>query len=809
MLWGFPVLDSLAQDVRFALRLLWRSPAFAAVAVLSLALGMGAAAAVFNVADAVLFRTLAVKAPHELHEFRAILTLGAATKGVNGVSPDGLLAMQRGADFAEFIGLRTLDDGLLGGLGSEPQPVRIELVSGNYFEVLGVAATAGRMLTRFDAGTSPVPIVISERLWRSRFGADRGIAGRSVLLNETPATVVGVARAFRGLLAERPADVMLPADAGALIDSATPTPHLRLVVRLRREVSTAVAEQRMASLFRETVPLPIQRNGEVRVILPDASRGASDARESLQRPVTIGLMLVGVLLLVACANTGGLLLAQVTSRAGEFGVRIAIGAGRTRLLRQLTVEALVVAVLAAAAGLLAARLAAPFLLRTIPLGSTPLDFELRFDWRLAAFTGALAAIGGLICACIPLFRLLRSDPSAILSRNSRSIVRGRRRLTDVLIATQVACSLLLLVSAGAMTRTLINLGRVDPGFDATGVVAITVDATGRTPDLQSLPEYYRRLQERIASMPWISRVSFAQVGLMTSAATTGTVEIAGWSPPSDEDRWVRVFFVGPDFFEALGMRLLAGRSIGRREAAGRERVAVVNRAFADLYFGGVAVAVGRTVNRDVRIIGVAADARYGTLRDEPVRAMFLPYTQAPPRTAMTFVVRTTGRIAPAIEAALVAIRMHDPALKRNVATLDDQIAATSARERFVAVLAAVLSGLALLLSCAGLYAAVAYGVTERRNELAVRLALGATGPDVVRLMLAGPLRVTAIGVVLGIPAAYAVMRAAAALLYEVTPFDVPTIAVCGCALAALACVAAILPARRAAAIDPHECLKCS
>ena len=792
------------QDVRYGTRLLWRSPSFTAVAVLSLALGIGSTAALFNIADAVLFRSLAVKAPRELHEVRATMSLGAATKVVSSVSEDTLDAMQRGADFAELVGFRTLDDGRLAGVG----PMRVELVTGNYFEVLGVTPAAGRLLTGSDVGSGQVPIVISERVWRSWFAADPNIGGRPATLNDASAVVIGVARAFRGLLAERPADVMVPAAAGRLIDPATAASGLRLVARLRAGVSTPVAEQRMAALYWDVISKdPLLRGGEVRVTLPDASRGASDARESLQRPVVLGLALVGVLLAVACANTGGLLLARLTSRSGEFGVRIAIGAGRARLLRQLIVEALLLAAMAAAAGLLVARVAAPVLLRSIPLTSMPADFEVRFDWRLVAFTAAIAAVAALVAGGASLLHLRRTDTSAILTLNSRLIVRGRRRMTEILIATQVACSLLLLVAAGAMTRTLINLGRVDPGFDAGGIIAISVDATGRTADARSLPAYYARLQERIASAPQVAGVSFAQIGLMTNAATTGTVEIAGWSPAADADRWVRMFFVGPDFFETLGMPLLAGNGIGGTESASRERVAVVNRAFAEFYFGSIAGAVGRTVNRDIRIVGVTADARYTTLRDEPVRAMFVPSTQARPRTGMTFIVKSAGDTSNATTAALAAIRAHDSGLKAKAATLSDQIAATLSRERFVAMLASVLSGLALFLSCGGLFATVAYAVSERHRELAVRLALGATTRDIVLVVLRGPLRITAIGLILGIPGTYAIMQAVAAFLFDVAPFDLPTIAGSGVALMALATAAALWPARRAAAIDPQECLK--
>ena len=262
-----------------------------------------------------------------------------------------------------------------------------------------------------------------------------------------------------------------------------------------------------------------------------------------------------------------------------------------------------------------AAIAAPVLLRSMPIGSVPSDFEVRFDWRLIAFTAAVAMAAALIAAGASVLRLLRTNTAAILTLNSRSVVRGRRSLTQVLIAAQVACSLLLLVAAASMARSLANLHRVDPGFDTTGAVAITVDALGRVPNAEAFPAYFSRIHERLTATPGIARVSFAHVGLMTIGATTGTIDVPGWTPSSDEERWVRKFWVGPGFFETTGMRLLAGSTIGPAEAAGRERVAVVNQEFARLYFGSPGNAVGRTVNGGVRILGVVNDARYTTLRE--------------------------------------------------------------------------------------------------------------------------------------------------------------------------------------------------
>lgn len=801
-------LDTLAQDLRYGARLLWRSPAFTIVAVMSLAVGIGSAAAVFNVADAVLFRPLAVDAPHELRRFHATLSFGAGQKALNTLPQPMLLEMQRLADFADLVGFTVTDDvTLAAGRDAAARIVRAELVSTNYFEVLGVPSVAGRVLGRIDERGDPPSIVVSEQIWRGAFAADPSVVGRTVTVNGHSAVIAGVARGFRGLMADRPSDIFLTLGAAGLVDPAVATASVRMVARLRPGVSTAVAEQRVTALFRGTAPT-MWRGDELRVELLDAGLGVSDVRAPLEQPLLIGLTLVGVLLLVACANTGGLLLARFAFRRGEFAIRVAIGAGRARLVRQLVAKSLLLAAIAAVAGLVVARLAAPLLLNSIPIGSVPADFDLRFDWRLIFFTAGTSSAAALLAAAASLVRLLRADPSDLLRAETRSVVPDRRRLTHALIAAQVACSLLLLVGAGSMARSLINLRRVEPGFDLAGVLAVTVDAFGRAADAAALRGDFTRLQEQLASAPHVEDVSIIQFPLLTSAKTTGTVDVPGFSPATDDDRWVRVFFVGPRFFEMLRMPVISGRGIEVRDNARGERVTVVNQQFARFYFGQRDLAIGRTVNRDVRIVGVVADARYNTLRDAPVRAMFVPFSQAPPRSSMTFLLRAAGDPELAAGSATAAVRAYDPQLKMKVTTLADYLASTLSRERFVAVLAAGFSGLALFLACAGLYGTVSYAISERRSELAVRLALGATASDIARLMLKDPLRTAAIGVVAGVPAVYVVMRTLSALLFGVSTFDVSLVLACAAGLLVIAAAAAVWPARRALTIDPLECLKC-
>lgn len=808
--WGFPSLESVLQDVRYGARMLRRNPAFTAVAVLSLSLGLGAAAAVFSVADAVLFRPLPIADPSSLRDFRVAITLGGASsrKEVFGADESQVNALATAADFADVIGFRTVDDvSVEAGAGS--QLIRTEFVSPAYFSILGVTGREGRLLDRNDSATSPVAVVVSERFWRATLSAESAgaaIVNRSIRINNRPAVVVGVVHEFRGLLADRPADLFVPLAATSELEPTASALMVRIALRLHPGVSTAVAEQRMAALYSALGP-SMARAGELHLTLGDASRGLSGARERLARPVAFGLVLVAVLLIVACANTGGLLLARFAARQTEFGIRVAIGAGRARLVRQLFVEASLLATLAAFAALLIARLTAPLIASAIPFGSEPIAFDVRFDWRVVGFTAVIAAAAALLAGSLTLRHVLRSNTSTVLSSGTRSIVRGRRRATEVLVAAQIGCSLLLLVAAAAMGRTLVNLRDVDPGFDPSDTIALTVDANAALPNRSQSPAYFTRLYDALVTLPEVERISLVQMGLLTPGMTTGTIDVPGHAPASDEDRWTRLFFVGPDFFETAGMRVVAGRGLAAGDMTGRQRVAVVSEQFARFFFGSPQEAVGHLVNRDVLIVGVAADAKFNTFRDAPARALFLPYTQSPPRPVMTLIVKPSADQRRTIDTVVPAIASHDPRLKVKVTTLADQAAATVGVERFAAATATTLTLLALCLACAGVYSTVAYAVSERRSELAVRLALGATPGRLVQSVMRDPIRLALAGIAVAVPCAYALMRAISSLLFGVSAFDLPALLASAGGLVLITAAAAALPAWRAAAIDPHECLK--
>ena len=799
-MWRFMRLESMLQDLRFGVRLLVQTPLFSIVAVLSLAVGIAAAVAVFTVADAVLFRPLPVRDPGALRAFRIDIMLGAATKTVSGVPEAAFADIQKNADFADYIGFRLADDVVLdSGENAASRMTRVEFVSPGYFEVLGVVPLHGRLLAANDHSATTA-VVISERLWRTAFGADTATIGRTIRLNGHAGTVIGVVRSFTGLVVDQPADAFVPLRATAAVDTRVAQQNVRLVGRLHSGITTAVAEQRHAALYRVSMPSIGQRM-ELRPTLEDASRGLSDARESLERPLRIGLFLVGALLLVACANTGALLLSRFVTRRGEFGVRAAIGAGRWRLARQLAIEALLVALCAAGVGLAAGWLAAPALMRVMPETGSLVAFDLRFDRRLIGFTVVLAVICAGAAVAASLFRLWKSDVFTLLAAESRTTAAGSRRATTVLIAAQIACSHLLAVGAVGMARTLHNLRDVPVGFDPQRTFFVEINAAGLV-DEAAAAAFHAVMHERIVATPGVNRATMAQVGILTSSATTGTVDVAGFTPARDEDRIARMFFIGPNYFETLGMPILAGRAFSATE----QRVAVVNERFASFYFGSPDRAIGRFVNRDIEIVGVAADGPYNTLRRDPVRAMFVTYVPVR-RAQMVHVVRTAGDPSPVMAAVRDAVVAQDRRLRPVLTPGEDVLAVAVVRETFLATIASVLAALAILLACAGVYAVVAYAVSRRQAELAVRLALGATARDVVLLVLRDPLVTTLAGVAAGIPAAYLLMRSISSLLFEVAVFDPTSVLACAAGLVLCGLLAAAWPARRATRVDPVAALR--
>ena len=802
-LWGYRWLDALTQDTRFALRVLRRCPLVTAVAVLSLAVGMGSATTIFTVAHAALFRPLdGVRAAEELRAFQIEVRIGGASKIVSGVPPDAFDDLQRGAGFADFVGFRVADNTEIAGVGGGVMLERVTFVSSNYFDVLGARATRGRLLAGVDSADTPLPVVISDRLWRSRFGAAGDIVGRALSVNGSPAVVLGVVKTFRGMVADRPSDVFAPLDAAERIDPSLSPFGVTLAARLEPGVAPAVAEEELASIYRVLMP-GMTRGAQVRATLGDASRGIAFSRESFRLPLQLGLALVVVLMVISCANTGGLLLSHFIDRRGELALRLAIGAGRSRLSLQMAVETLLIGFAAAAIGSVFAWIGAPALIQVLSRSGVQSTFEVRADARVLLFTISLAVVGSLGALAASLLSLWRSEPALTTGRESRGRMRTSGRLAMVLVGAQVGCTLLLLVGAASMGRTIVNLRQVPLGFDSAHLLFVSVNAAGFA-NQDAMSAYHARLHERLAAVPGVERAALAQLGLLTSATTIGTVDVPGVSPATDEDRTSRIFFVDAGYFETLRMPLVSGRAFLPHET---RKVSVVNEQFARHYFGSPAQAIGRVYNGDVRIVGVVADAQYSTLRGEPrSRAVFVHYAPLQ-RAGMTHILRLADTQSGRAEAIRAAVQAHDSRLRPAVVTGEDLIVSSLARERFFAVIATALSLLAMVLSCAGLWATVGYAVSRRTPEIAIRMALGASRRSILSLLLRGPVRTVIIGLVAGAPAVFLTMRSAQALLFGVPPFDPVIIVASAGLLLGIGTVAGLWPAYRATTINPITVLK--
>jgi predicted permease len=798
---AFPAVDSLLQDLRLGLRRMRRAPAFAAAAIVPLALGIGAATAVFAIVEAVLLRTLPVRDPAALFEYRAEAPV--IRKELDLLSPAVFEEVRRFVDYAHPAGFRSLPEADLAAGGLETRPAAVELVTDGYFEVVGALPLAGRML---DAQDAPATAVLSEHLWRTRLGADPTILGRVVTINGARVAVVGIVRGFRGLVVERPADVFLPVRVAELLDSAahgSSPGNLQVVMRLNPGVAPDDAARRLSALCTEIAPLAPVRVPIV-VTLRSAARGVSELRGPFTTPLLLLLGLVIMLLTIACANVANLMLSRVAARRAEFALRAAIGAGRRRIVQQVFVEALLLSSAGAALGAVLAAFAGPVLVRLVPRATGADRIVLGADPVVVFFAAGAALAAALVVTAACGFRLRRPDATDALATHLRPAGR-RSRLGDLLIVVQVACSLLLVAGSGSMLQTVRNLARVDAGLTLDDRFFVSVTAPHTVTDHF---RYFAYLRDAVAAAPLVSHASVVQFPLMGRGQTTGSIDVPGFTPAAPDDRFVRFFQVGPDFFEATGMPLLHGRGIDVSDVAASPKVAVVNEAFARFYFGRDDV-VDRVFANGTRIVGVVRDARYDGLREHTSRAVFVPYQQSRSRPSMTLVVHGAGDPAAAMASAATVIRTLGGGARFEAVSARDQVEATVWRERFVAALSAALAMLAALLVCGGVYAVVACSAVERRHEIGVRIALGARRAQVVALVIGRPLSTALVGLAAGLPGTWIVMRALRSLLFGIGAFDPATLVLAAVGIVGITVAAALVPALRAASMDPREAIACA
>jgi predicted permease len=841
------------HDLTLAIRQLWKSPGFTAVAVLSLALGIGANTAVFSLVNDFLLRSLPVRNPEELVLFR--LTEGVRGRlsraGENNGSVDpvtgrgsstsfSLLIFERFRArhpalsevfaFAPFSQVNVLVDG-------QPEiAVSAQLASGNYHTGLGVPAILGRTFTEDDDRVSAPPVaVISYRYWENRFGHDPAVLGKAIQINRVPTAIVGVTPpAFNGAL-----------QAGESVDVTVPLAHylrfqpdragraqpwywwIRVMGRLAPGATPAQASASLEPIFQETARegwLAGRSRDKVPVDMPDDSllaadpgaRGENDLRRQYTKSLRMLMGLVSLVLAAACANVANLLLARGAARRREIALRLALGASRGRIVRQLLAESLLLAFAGAALGTGLAWWSRALLLALRPFGNASVVLDLPLDARVLGFTIASTVATALLFGLAPSLRTTRVDLTAEFQGGTRSLVSaGRSRLSRGLMVVQIALSLVLLVSTGLFVRTLSNLAAVDAGFNRHNLVLFRIDATSAGYDRSRLAALQARIQARVAQIPGVRAATFSSVPLLSSVRQNKRIAVPGYAPPRDAPLAVNTNGLAPNFFAAMELPLVLGRGFTDRDDGARPRVAVVNQSFARMYFenenpvGRRIVFNGPNETTEAEVVGVARDAKYTVLRGAAPPTVYVPALQQLDGDA-SFAVRFaaagergTGGAAALFPAIRAAVREIDPALPvLNLRTQDEQIDRLHAQELFFARLSGFFGFLALALASVGLYGLMSYAVLRRTAEIGLRMALGALPGHVLRMILRESLALVSLGIACGIAAAYGASRLVAAMLFGLSPTDPLTYGGSAVILTAIALLAALLPARRASRVDP-------
>jgi predicted permease len=840
------------QDLGYGLRTLRRNPGFTTVILFTLALGIGANTAIFTLINAVLLR------PLDLPSAERLVAVGNTTR-VNSAS----LGTARGdlysyelykdlrADNRFLSGL--LADGRTGRLdvitdrakaGAAAEHPRGRLVSGNYFSVLGVPAALGRMLSEGDegaTGASPV-VVISYDYWTRRFAADRNALNRTITVNGAPYTIVGVARpGFNGIIVGTTTDLWIPlsmqpqvmggrdwiADRGASF--------VLLMGRLAPGVTIEQARPGIAELTKRALSAPVYAKGPFSVtsdqvkamVIPVASgsRGFSRVRADFRAPLLTLMAGVGLLLLIVCANVANLLLARAVARDREIGVRLALGAARTRLVRQLLTENAALALGGAALGLAFAWWASRLLLTMASGGPNTIPVGLAIDLPVLGFTGAIAVVTVGLFGLAPALRSTRLDLATTMRSSARAIGPGmsgtstsgsRLPFGQLLIVSQVALSMLLLVSAGLLVRSLGKLDAADVGLDRAHLIVADLDPDRRRYPPVALAALDRELLARVATVPGVTGVTMSENGLFSGTESGTTLQAEGFTPSAAGDTVAAYDQVGPGYFKTIGARLIAGRDFAESDNEQAAPTVIVNESLARFYFGSAQAAIGKMLRFGtdaLPIVGVVADIQDHDLKAAPVRRLYASYFHAPVNALgapgpLRLEVRTSGDPTPAVRAVRAAVAAVDPDMRiLDVSTLAQTMANSLAQERLVTRLALGFGAVALILSAVGLYGVMSFTIARRTGEIGLRMALGAQGGDVVRLVFGEALKIVAVGVVVGVPMALGGAKILRDQLHGVSAADPAAMGGALVAIAVSAVVAIGVPVWRAARVDPLVALR--
>ena len=838
-------IEQLLQDLGYAVRTFRRSPTFTLVAVLSLALGIGANTAIFSLIHALLLRELPVRDPGRLVAVGDPTRVGSMSYGNvrNDLMSYPLYKEIRDQNqvFTEVFASGRANRLMvgLGASGEEGETARGRLVSGNYFSVLGVHALRGRTFTAEEdrvPGQSPV-VVISHDYWKRRFAQEAGIIGRTITISRHPFTVIGVMPpGFFGDIVGLATDVWIPL---SMQPQVTPGRNhlehwdaswLLLMGRLRPGASIEQARAEMNVLFRRIVEEQtgsgISENllpspDSMRVEVTSGAGGFSYLRQELAQPLFILMAMVALVLVVACANIANLLLERSMARQKEIAVRLALGAGRARLIRQLLTESVLLAGSGALLGLLLAFWASRALLGLIGGSVAVAAIDLRPDLPILAFTAGIAILTGVLFGLAPALRSTRVELAPTLKESARSVVGagtgGRWSLGKLLVVAQFALSLLLVMGAGLFMRTLRNLERLDLGYPREGLLLMNVDPAAAGYEGTRLETFPRDLVEHLRAVPGVSAATFSDNGIFSGRESSTSVRIEGFPSPPEGDPAVNYDVVGAGYFTVVGIPILQGRDLGPRDGPGAPGVAVVNEAMVEQYFAGrnpigkhlvVPVPVPDLPDLVFEIIGVSRNARDHDLRGPIPPRFYVSQVQSGDLGADFHVEIRTAQPAAMVETIRKTMRAYDPDLPiRDLDPLTALIDETIVKERTIARLAAVFGLLALLLAAIGLYGVISYTITRRINEIGIRMALGARRTAVLWMVLRETLLLALAGIALGVPAVLGSTRAVSSRLFGLSASDPSTLALAIGILILVAVCAGVIPGSRATRVDPVQALR--
>ena len=842
----FRLLADLSQDVRLSGRLLRKNPVFTLITLLTLALGIGANTAIFTLINTVMLRPLPVENPQELVLFRVDGPLMPAAAKYNFNYP--LYEMFRdqtqslsGVIAANNVGRGRLvvNDGVSGGVAESVQQQR---VSGSFFSVLQVGAVTGRTFTEADnnpANTQP-GAVISYDYWQRRFGLDSNIVGRQISVNNTPLTIIGVAQpGFFGFDVGARPEVWWPI-------KAIPDPNLqrtgswwlRVIGRLRPGATRAQAQSEVNTIFRRQIDEEAGNTNwtsteqkrshfERQATLEPGYAGYTSLRRQFGQPLFILMITVGLVLLIACVNIANLLLARAAARRKEIAVRLALGANRFRLIRQLLTESLLLSLIGGAASLLVAQLFVKVLLTYLPPQSQSALDQLP-DARVLAFTLLVSLGTALLFGLTPAWQATRLTLTNALKNHPRANMSSSLlTVNKLLVVTQVALSLFLLVGAGLFIRSLRNLRTLDAGMNYENIVQFSID-TGNGYNAQQRNDLYKRLLDRLETLPGVDSATLSYFSLLSGNGITYNIAAPEFSGGPDVNTECNAMAVGPRFFETMKMPILAGRDFGpqderpisaAREVSGPQNLvdapplyAVINQAMARFFYDDQNP-IGKRFSQkgsgqQFEVIGVTGDAKYLNLREQQSRTYYVYYFQQPQRIGVTFQVRTITEPADYGATIQHIVRDMDPQVQVvGLQTMADVVDQTIMQERFVAQTASAFSVIALVLACIGLYGVMSHAVTRRTSEIGIRMALGARSQDVLRMVMREVALLVVLGAVIGLAAALATMRLVSNLLFGLTPTDPLTVTCATLILLIVAALAGYLPARRASRVDPLIALR--